>query len=138
MKTPVANLVRYKSSAIYFARLRIRGKLFRQRLKTAVISVAKLRLEDFIKVSQEDCPKWSRKFAVKYSASVYNNGEHSKDEAGRGQRKRGKGAQSRQSNHQATHATPGMALAGTGAVWPLRREHRRGRSMMQQGLDDLP
>jgi hypothetical protein len=29
VKTPVANLVRYKPSGIYFARLRIRGKLFR-------------------------------------------------------------------------------------------------------------
>ena len=34
VKTPVANLVRYKPSGIYFARLRIRGKLFRHSLKT--------------------------------------------------------------------------------------------------------
>src|ERR1017187_8235165 len=138
VKTPVANLVRYKASGIYFARLRIRGKLFRHSLKTDVISVAKLRLGDFIKerqeemgddsvvrsgrmtvgdaicifrqrldgqqdikegakvyrrkclgsllnswpeleskpvgkVSKEDCLEWSRKFAARYSASVYNN-----------------------------------------------------------------
>lgn len=54
VKTPVANLVRYKPSGIYFARVRIRGKLFRQALKTDVMSVAKLRLPDFIKEKQEE------------------------------------------------------------------------------------
>ena len=54
VKTPVANLVRYKPSGIYFARLRIRGKLIRHSLKTDVISVAKLRLDDFIKERQEE------------------------------------------------------------------------------------
>ena len=54
IKTPVANLVRYKPSGIYFARVRIRGKLFRQTLKTDVMSVAKLRLTDFIKTKQEE------------------------------------------------------------------------------------
>ena len=53
-KTPVANLVRYKSSGIYFARVRIRGKLFRQSLKTNVLSVAKLRLGDLMKEKQEE------------------------------------------------------------------------------------
>jgi hypothetical protein len=33
-------------SAVYFARLRIRGKLIRKTLKTDVLSVAKLRLAD--------------------------------------------------------------------------------------------
>jgi integrase len=46
-------MVRYKASGIYFARVRIRGKLFRQSLKTDVMSVAKLRLSDFIKEKQE-------------------------------------------------------------------------------------
>jgi integrase len=138
VKTPVANLVRYKPSGIYFARVRVRGKLFRQSLKTNVLSVAKLRLGDFIKerqeelgdesavrsgrmtigdavrilrqrldgqqnikegaklyrrkcidallaswpgleeqpvgkVSKENCLDWARKFAAKYSPSVYNN-----------------------------------------------------------------
>ena len=49
VNAPVSNLVRYKSSGICFARLRIRGKLFRNSLKTDVISAAKLRLGDFIK-----------------------------------------------------------------------------------------
>jgi hypothetical protein len=42
VKTPVANLIRYKPSGIYFARVRVKGKLFRQSLKTSVMSVAKL------------------------------------------------------------------------------------------------
>jgi integrase len=54
VKTPVANLIRYKPSGIYFARVRIRGKLFRQTLKTDVMRVAKLRLSDFIKERQEE------------------------------------------------------------------------------------
>src|SRR5215472_17056589 len=54
IKTRVANLVRYKASGIYFARLRIRGKLFRQSLKTDVLTVARLRLRDFIKDKQEE------------------------------------------------------------------------------------
>ena len=54
VKTPVANLVRYKPSGIYFARVRVRGKLFREALKTNVISVAKLRLADFIKDKQDE------------------------------------------------------------------------------------
>jgi integrase len=45
-KTPYANLVRYKSSGIYFARMRVRGKLIRRSLKTTQVSVAKLRLAD--------------------------------------------------------------------------------------------
>jgi len=54
VKTPVANMIRYKPSGIYFARVRIRGKLFRQTLKTDVMSVAKLRLSDYIKERQEE------------------------------------------------------------------------------------
>jgi len=45
-KTPFANLVRYKSSGIYFARIRVSGKLIRRSLKTTQVSVAKLRLAD--------------------------------------------------------------------------------------------
>jgi integrase len=54
VKTPVANLVRYKPSGIYFARVRIKGKLFRQSLKTDVITTAKLRLADFIKDKRDE------------------------------------------------------------------------------------
>ncbi len=54
VKTPVANMIRYKPSGIYFARVRVRGKLFRHSLKTDVMSVAKLRLSDFVKEKQEE------------------------------------------------------------------------------------
>jgi integrase len=54
VKTPDANLVRYKPSGIYFARVRIRGKLFRQSLLTDVISVARQRLRDFIDDKREE------------------------------------------------------------------------------------
>lgn len=54
VKTPVANMVRYKPSGIFFARVRIRGKLFRQSLQTDRMSVAKLRLADFIKQKGEE------------------------------------------------------------------------------------
>jgi integrase len=52
-KTPYANLVRYKSSGIYFARLRVKGKLIRCSLKTSQISVAKLRLGDLEKQERQ-------------------------------------------------------------------------------------
>jgi len=52
-KTPYANLVRYKSSGKYFARLRVRGKLIRRGLKTSQISVAKLRLADLEKQERQ-------------------------------------------------------------------------------------
>lgn len=41
------------TSRIYFARVRIRGKLFRQPLKTDMMSVAELRLPDFAAEKQE-------------------------------------------------------------------------------------
>jgi hypothetical protein len=47
-KAPVANLVRYESSGIYFARAKVRGKLIRKSLDTNVLSVAKLRLADVL------------------------------------------------------------------------------------------
>jgi hypothetical protein len=48
-KTPVANLVRNTASEIYYARVRVRGKLIWKTLKTDRMSVAKLRLGDFLK-----------------------------------------------------------------------------------------
>ena len=54
MKTPVANMIRCKPSGIYFARGRVRGKLFRQSLEADVVSVAKLRLGDFVRARQEE------------------------------------------------------------------------------------
>jgi integrase len=52
-KTPYANLVRYESSGIFFARFRVRGKLIRRSLKTSRISVAKLRLGDLEKQERQ-------------------------------------------------------------------------------------
>jgi integrase len=48
-KTQFANLIRYVPSGIYFARIRVKGKLIRKSLKTDVLTVAKLRLADFEK-----------------------------------------------------------------------------------------
>jgi hypothetical protein len=43
-KTSYANLIRYVPSGIYYARLRMKGKLIRKSLKTDAPSVGKLRL----------------------------------------------------------------------------------------------
>jgi integrase len=48
-KTQVSNLVRYTRSSIYFARIRVRGKLIRKSLKTKVFTVAQVKLADFAK-----------------------------------------------------------------------------------------
>jgi len=48
-KTPVANLVRHVRSGSHYARIRVRGKLIWKSLNTDRISVAKLRLGDFLK-----------------------------------------------------------------------------------------
>lgn len=45
-KTPYANIVQYKSSKAFFARIRINGKLIRRKLKASSLSVAKLKLAD--------------------------------------------------------------------------------------------
>jgi len=52
-KTQYANLIRYKPSKKYFARIRINGKLIRRSLKTSVLSVAKLRLGDLEKKERQ-------------------------------------------------------------------------------------
>ncbi len=52
-KTQYANLIRYKPSKKYFARIRINGKLIRRSLKTGVLSVAKLRLGDLEKKERQ-------------------------------------------------------------------------------------
>ena len=48
-KTPIANLVRNTASETYYARVRVKGKLIWKSLKTDRLSVAKLRLGDFLK-----------------------------------------------------------------------------------------
>lgn len=52
-KTQYANLVRYVPSGMYFARIRVLGKLIRKSLKTDVLSVAKLRLADLEKAERQ-------------------------------------------------------------------------------------
>jgi integrase len=49
LKTPIANLVCNATSGVYYARVRVRGKLIWKTLKTDRMSVAKLRLGDFLK-----------------------------------------------------------------------------------------
>jgi integrase len=46
-------LVRYQASGIYFARFRVKGKLFRRSLKTNVITVDRLRLADIEKSERQ-------------------------------------------------------------------------------------
>src|SRR6266849_4897501 len=48
LKTPYPNLIRYKPSGTYFGRVRVNGKLIRRSLKTHVLSVAKVKLSDFL------------------------------------------------------------------------------------------
>jgi integrase len=48
-KAGFTNLIRYGPSGVYFARIRVQGRLIRRSLKTTVLSVAKLRLSDFEK-----------------------------------------------------------------------------------------
>jgi integrase len=78
VKTPVANLVRYKTSGIFFARVRIGGKLFRQSLKTDVMSVAKLRVSDFIKEKREemgdDSPARTGRMTVGDAICIFGQG----------------------------------------------------------------
>jgi hypothetical protein len=52
-KTPFVNLLRYKPSQIYFARLKVKGKLIRRSLKTNQLTVAKLRLADLEKIERQ-------------------------------------------------------------------------------------
>jgi integrase len=52
--TQYANLIRYVPSGKYYARIRVRGKLIKKSLKTAKISVAKLRLSDLEKAERQN------------------------------------------------------------------------------------
>lgn len=54
VKTPVANLIRYVPSGVYFARVRVGGKLIHKSLRTDKISVAQLRLNDLTKEEREN------------------------------------------------------------------------------------
>ena len=52
-KTPVANLVRNAASKMYYGRLLVTGKLIWKSLKTDRMSVAKLRLGDFLREQRQ-------------------------------------------------------------------------------------
>src|SRR6185436_2676725 len=52
-----ANLIRYTPSGTYFARVRINGKLKRQSLETKTLSVARMKLGDFVKAERERAEK---------------------------------------------------------------------------------
>ncbi len=52
-KTPFANLLRYKPSKTYFARMRVRGKLIRRSLETQLLTVAKMRLSEMEKAERQ-------------------------------------------------------------------------------------
>ena len=59
-KTQYSNLVRYVPSGVYFARVRVAGKLLRRSLKTQVLSVAKLKLSDFEKQERAKAEAFTR------------------------------------------------------------------------------
>ena len=52
-KSSISNLVRWKSSKIYFARVKIGGRLIRKSLDTPLMSVARNRLAELIKQERE-------------------------------------------------------------------------------------
>ncbi|MCX6979411.1 MAG: site-specific integrase [Verrucomicrobia bacterium] len=59
-KSSVANIVRYQPSGVYFARVRIGGKLIRQSLRTTILEVARPRLADLIGSAREQCDSTGR------------------------------------------------------------------------------
>lgn len=71
----VANLVRYEPSGIYFARVRVGGKLIWKSLKTDVFTTAQLRLADFIKEQRTQLNSGTRtksgKMTVADSVAIY-------------------------------------------------------------------
>jgi hypothetical protein len=52
-KSNISNLVRWKSSKIYFARVKIGGRLIRKSLDTPLMSVARNRLATLIQQERE-------------------------------------------------------------------------------------
>src|SRR5439155_289403 len=64
-KAPVANLVRYEPSGIYFVRAKVRGKLIRKSLDTNVLSVAKQRLSDVLDAEHRSAAPRSAKIVGK-------------------------------------------------------------------------
>ena len=69
-KAPVANLIRYEPSGIYFVRAKVRGKLIRKSLDTNVLSVAKQRLADVLDAEQRSVAPRSAKIVGKMTFSA--------------------------------------------------------------------
>jgi integrase len=63
--TQYANLIRYNPSGKYYARIRVKGKLIKQSLKTTKISVAKLRLADLEKEERQKAETQTEAFEGK-------------------------------------------------------------------------
>ena len=86
----VPHLLQYVSSGVYFARIKIRGKIFRQSLETDVWSDAQLRLVDFLKEKQtvrEACDEHKVPFSTAtelYETRVQN--DHSMKKRSKGYR----------------------------------------------------
>ena len=53
----VPNLLQYLSTATYFARVKVNGKIFRESLGTTVFTTARLRLTDFLKEKISSAPQ---------------------------------------------------------------------------------
>jgi len=64
-KSSVANLVRWKASNVYFARVKINGRLIRKSLKTTLLSVAKNRLAELIQEERTRAEGTERTFQGK-------------------------------------------------------------------------
>ena len=58
-KPPFANWLRYRPSQVYFARIRVKGKLIRRSLKTNQLSVAKLQIADLEKSERQKVQSFS-------------------------------------------------------------------------------
>lgn len=76
-KTQFANLVRYVPSGMFFARLRVVGKLIRRSLKTSAITVAKRRLTDMEKharkIAERKRPSGKGKILFEDAVAAYRD-----------------------------------------------------------------
>jgi hypothetical protein len=82
----VPNLLQYVNTGVYFDRVKIEGKIFRESLQTDLLATAKLRLPDFIKATLKtmariharvfgespgwDYPAWAVEFAFRKPSPV--------------------------------------------------------------------
>ena len=69
-KMSYANLNRYVPSGIYYARLRVKGKLIRKSLKTNLLSVGKLRL---VYYEKQECQRAKSAYSVSAGKMTVND-----------------------------------------------------------------